>query len=144
MSVAKKHILSFIILSLFFAFNLLVLCPSYAATNPAWDRQIGIDQVGEKYGETGGEMSEGSTLEYKIINVVNRSLQFLAVIFLILLLIAGIKWMTSQGSEDKISEAQGQIRNAIIGLVIVLMAWSITYFILRELSVVATNSNFRD
>ncbi len=41
------------------------------------------------------------------------------------LLLGGLKWITSQGSKDKIQEAKDQITNAIIGLAIVASAWAI-------------------
>ncbi len=66
----------------------------------------------------------------KIIRIV---LGFLGIIFLILTIIGGFRWMTSGGNEEAVKKAQGSIKTAIIGLVIVLAAYSITYFIFRWL-----------
>lgn len=66
----------------------------------------------------------------KIIRIV---LGFLGIIFLVLTILAGFRWMTSGGNEEAVKKAQGSIKTAIIGLVIVLAAYSITYFVFRWL-----------
>lgn len=68
-----------------------------------------------------------------IANIVKIVLGFLATIFLVLTVLSGFQWMTAGGNEDQIKSAQGRLKNAIIGLVIVLMAYAITYFIFQQL-----------
>lgn len=60
-------------------------------------------------------------------------LGFLAIIFLVLTLISGFKWMTAGGNQDQIKQAQGTLKSAVIGLIIVLSAYTITYFVFTEL-----------
>lgn len=63
-----------------------------------------------------------------IISILIKSvLSFLGVIFLVLTIKAGFKWMMSEGNEDEIKKAKGSLTNAVIGLVIVLAAYAITY-----------------
>jgi hypothetical protein len=69
-----------------------------------------------------------------IISVLIKSiLGFLGVIFLALTIMAGFKWMNSQGNEDEIKKAKDSLKNSIIGLVIVLAAYSITYWVFTYL-----------
>lgn len=68
-----------------------------------------------------------------IARIINITLLFLGVIAVGLVVYAGFLWMTSGGSEDKIDEAKKILRNAVIGLVIVLSAWGIASFILSRL-----------
>ena len=69
-----------------------------------------------------------------IISVIIKSiLGFLGLIFLVLTIMAGFKWMMSQGNEDEIKKAKGSLTNAIIGLVIVLAAYAITYTVFTYL-----------
>ena len=58
----------------------------------------------------------------------------LGIIFIILILIAGFNWMTAAGDEEKIKKATATIRAAIIGLLIIVSAYAITYFIFSSLS----------
>lgn len=68
-----------------------------------------------------------------ITRIINIVLLFLGVIAVGLIIYAGFVWMTSGGSEDKIDQAKKILRNAVIGLVIVLSAWGIATFILTKL-----------
>ena len=72
----------------------------------------------------------------KLIVVV---LGFLAAIFLALTIYAGFRYMTAAGNEDQVKKAVAQIRDSVIGLLIVLAAWALTYFILRVLSRAVNN-----
>lgn len=75
--------------------------------------------------------------QVEIGQIAARSIQvilgFLGIIFLGLTLISGFNWMTAAGNEEKIKKAQGTLKAAIIGLLIVLAAYTITYFIFTEL-----------
>lgn len=59
-------------------------------------------------------------------------LSLLAIIFLALTLVAGFKWMTAAGNEDQIKKATATLKAAIIGLIIVLSAYTITFFIFNS------------
>jgi cytochrome bd-type quinol oxidase subunit 2 len=65
-------------------------------------------------------------------------LSLLGVIFVILIIISGYNWMTASGDEEKIKKATSTIRSAIIGLLIVVAAYSITYFVFANLSDVSS------
>jgi cytochrome bd-type quinol oxidase subunit 2 len=68
-----------------------------------------------------------------VASVVKGFLALLGIIFVILLILAGYNWMTAAGDEDKINKAKDTIKAAIIGLIIVVAAYSITYFIFQNL-----------
>lgn len=61
--------------------------------------------------------------------LVGLVLSFVGIIFLLLIVWAGIQWMTAQGNSGQVDKAKDLMVNAIIGLVIVTAAYSITYFI---------------
>jgi hypothetical protein len=54
---------------------------------------------------------------------------FTGTIFFILVVYAGLMWMTAVGNEENIKKAQSILKTAIIGLIIVLSAYAITKFI---------------
>lgn len=66
--------------------------------------------------------------------VIQIILSFLGVIAVLLVMYAGFLWMSSDGEEEKIRNAKTILRNASIGLLIVLSAWGITTFIISRLS----------
>ncbi|HSR89362.1 MAG TPA: hypothetical protein VLK22_03140 [Candidatus Udaeobacter sp.] len=56
----------------------------------------------------------------------------LGVVFLALTVYAGALWMTAGGNEENIEKAMGILKTAVIGLIIILSAYSITYFVLSK------------
>ena len=75
------------------------------------------------------------------ITIVTYALGFVGLIFLIVTLVSGFQWMTSGGNEEKISEAKKRLQYAIIGLVVILAAYTITIFVSRSL-INATTQNY--
>lgn len=70
----------------------------------------------------------------RIINVV---LGFIGILLLGYILFAGFLWMTAGGDEGKVKTATAMIRNAIIGLLIIIAAFAISNFVLGSLINVA-------
>lgn len=81
-----------------------------------------------------GFSAQYDTSESSLAVIVGRFIQtflsFLGVIFIVLAIYGGYLWMTARGSEEKVEEAQSILTNAIIGLVIIIAAYAITYFVL--------------
>ena len=77
-----------------------------------------------------------------IARIINIALLFLGVIAVGLIIYAGFLWMTSGGNEDKIDKAKNTLKNAIIGLVIILSAWGIVSFIMSRLLGATGNGGF--
>ena len=71
-----------------------------------------------------------SGLMAKIGTMINIALSFLGVIFLLLTIYGGYTWMMASGNEQTVAKAKGIIFNAIIGLLVVLAAYTITNFII--------------
>jgi len=47
-----------------------------------------------------------------------------SLVFFFMLVIGGIRWMTAGGDKEKAAGARGQLTSALIGLVIVFVAWA--------------------
>ena len=65
--------------------------------------------------------------------VIGVFLSIFGIIFMVLIIFGGYKWMMASGREEEIKKAKDTIRSAIIGLIIVLAAYAITYFITSAL-----------
>jgi len=61
--------------------------------------------------------------------IISVVLSLVGVIFLILMIYAGILWMTASGNEQQISKAKSLLINTIIGIIIVFSAYALTTFI---------------
>jgi len=69
-----------------------------------------------------------------VANIINILLGFLGVIAIVLILIGGFKWMTSQGNEEKIGEAKKLLGAGVVGLVIIFVAYALAFFIVNQLA----------
>ncbi|MBU1034740.1 IPT/TIG domain-containing protein, partial [Patescibacteria group bacterium] len=65
--------------------------------------------------------------------IINISLGLLGIIMVSLILYGGFLYMTSAGEADKTEKAKKYIRNAIIGLIIILSSWAIARFVIDNL-----------
>jgi len=85
----------------------------------AFSEQVGSDYTNFLQTKTG-----------QIISVV---LSFVGVLYLILMIYAGITWMTAQGNEQQVTKAKSLLMNAVIGIIIVFAAYALVAFIGDEL-----------
>lgn len=77
-----------------------------------------------------------------ISRIIQILLGFLGVIAIGLIMYGGFVWMTSSGDESRVQNAKDILRNAIIGLAIILSAFGIVTFILsRILDATGSGSN---
>jgi len=61
--------------------------------------------------------------------IVRSVLSLLGIVFVVLIIIAGFKWMNAGGAEKEVEDAQARMKNAIIGLVITVAAYAIYAFV---------------
>lgn len=64
-----------------------------------------------------------------VVLLIKGALGLLVIIFFIMILIAGFRWMTAGGNEETVSKAKRNIINAVIGVTVVIMAYAITSFV---------------
>ncbi len=73
-----------------------------------------------------------STLPSYIGSLIRTVLAFIGVVFFVLVVYAGFKWMTARGKEETTSEAKSTMENALIGLIIISGAYALTTFIIER------------
>jgi len=67
--------------------------------------------------------------------LIKGVLSLVGIIFLALMVYAGVLWMTARGEESKIESARNIIYAAIIGLFITVSAYAITIFVTSKFGV---------
>lgn len=67
-----------------------------------------------------------------VATVFNIVIGISGAIFMVLLLIGGIQYMTAAGNEENTTKSKKLLVDAVIGLVLTLSAWAIGTFILRQ------------
>lgn len=92
-----------------------------------------LNAIGSITGLGRVDVSTDAGLYEKIAAVINILLGFAGVIATIYIIVAGIQWITASGNEEQVTEARGNIRNAVIGLVVIFLAFVITNFVTKSL-----------
>lgn len=92
-----------------------------------------LKQTAEFREEGGYEFVQAEGVSSIVAAVIQAFLGLLGIIFIVLIVMAGYKWMNAAGNEEKVQEAKDTIRRAIIGLIITVSAYAITYFVFTNL-----------
>jgi len=82
---------------------------------------------------TAGYSDSNVSIEKVIGDVIQIALSFVGVVFLILMIYGGYLWMTARGEEATVTKAKDLIRAAIIGLIIIVSAYAISYFVIQAI-----------
>jgi len=87
--------------------------------------QVGADKV-----KTGG--AKTSNLSTAIKTVVNTLLFVIGVIAVIMIVIGGLKYTTSNGDSNQVTSAKNTILYAVIGLIVAIMAYALVNFVIKS------------
>lgn len=94
-----------------------------------------IKDIGSQFREA-GEVAFGSqppALPVVATNMIRGALGLLGVVFIGLIIYAGVLWMTAQGDDKQVTKAKNVLIQAIIGLTITISAYAITNFVISGL-----------
>jgi len=108
--------------------SLLTPLFSQAAPSDALEKLKSVG--GEAYG-VGAE--EPRSLPEIIGGIIQTALSILGIVAALLIIYAGYVWMTARGKEERVTKAKETLEAAIIGLVIIMAAYAITYFVVDRL-----------
>ncbi len=65
-----------------------------------------------------------------VANLIRLALEFVGIVFVLMILSAGVSFMFSGGEKEKTDKAKKTLLNAFVGLIIILSAYSIVVFVL--------------
>jgi len=78
-------------------------------------------------------LTDKSTMTQIIADVLKVFLGLLGIIFVVITILAGYNWMTAGGNEEKVEKARHLLSRSVIGLLIIVAAYAITYWIFARL-----------
>ena len=113
------------IVSLLAVVGVIALAPVSvsAVVNPAQEIQNGANSAGAS-----GEASLGDRIQ----TVINILLFILGAIAVVMIVIGGIRYSTSNGDSGSIKTAKDTILYAVIGLIVAILAYAIVNFVLQS------------
>ncbi len=116
----------------FFLFLVFLYLPAYSYASYNFKDASGLSKTAEPAGfQTDGE---GFSLENNISIFINIVLSLIGVLFVILIIYGGILWMTAQGNDEQVKKARRIIFDSVTGLIIVVAAYAITWFVIYSFS----------
>lgn len=125
-----KFIFSGLLIIIIFVNYLFFISPCQASTQTDLKEQM---KNAAKAGWGGAEPTAGNSLPGIIQVAISAFLGLLGIIFLVLIIYSGFNWMTARGDEEKVTLAKETLTRAVIGLIIIIAAYSITYFVFTNL-----------
>ena len=104
---------------------------AYAQSSAAKDKfNAGLKTTADETGHTQLKLfKEADSLPATIGAIIQLLLSFLGIFFLLLTIYGGFLWMTARGNDAQTAKARNILQNAIIGLIIILVAYGLTAFV---------------
>ncbi len=131
----KKFKIQLLIITIFLIFFTLV--------STALAQNLSL-KFGDAPGLTGTTSSQAGLSQAPLTalaaSVIQTVLGLVGVIFFILFIYGGFMWMTARGVDEQIKKAKKLIASAVVGLAIIILAYSISYFIINALEAPATST----
>ncbi len=100
----------------------------YAAGSYDFIEKSGLKNTADN---AGYETASATTINGIMSQVIYVFLGLIAIAFFGLLLYGGLMWMTARDNAEKVKKANGIIMNALIGFIVTLSAYVISYFIIK-------------
>jgi len=121
LSNSKKFIIPILLTLIIISF---LIMPALTSAQGLKNINQGIDTTAQSAGVKGE-----ANIVTLLGGVIQAVLGLIGLIFVVLIIYAGVQWMTAMGVEEKIAKAKKILTNSVIGLIIVMLAYSLAYFI---------------
>ena len=124
--------------SLFLLGGLLIVCPVLVAdaATPGGTTPGGLTAIQKGIQSTaqGAQLpTTGGDLPTMIGAIISSVLALVGVILFGYMIYGGFRWMTAGGDAKAVTDAQAILKNAVIGIVIIALAYAITNYIIGAL-----------
>lgn len=122
----KNAFLTFLAVFFVFFLALLLVAPDVSAQT---------DSIRRGVRSTGGSTTQGQA-ENQLFSAIETGVDIFSlivgVIAVVMIIIGGLKYITSGGDSNSVSSAKNTLLYAVIGLVVVVLAQAIVFFVLDE------------
>lgn len=109
------------------ALTLVVSAPAVVSAQALTPDSLGISQPGAV------GLNGSVDIRVTIARIIRAAMSFIGTILFLIVVYAGVLWMTAGGNSEKVEEAKKWLFGAIIGLIIILAAYGLTTFVITQL-----------
>ncbi len=131
---------SAVVLSVVFCGAGALVSPAFAAADTVGDIN---KQLQAAAGAGGANLGQPQDPRSIAVGIIRAGYGLLGVIFTVMTIYAGFLWMTAGGNEENVTKAKKLLYQAVIGLAILLSAYSITIFVYKFVTGQYETSYFR-
>ena len=86
----------------------------------------------EELPDIGSQLGLGGTdLIQVALRAVQALLGFAPLLSVVMLIFGGFMWMTSGGDEERLEQAKKTVSGAVVGFVVVMLAWAAVSFVMK-------------
>jgi cytochrome bd-type quinol oxidase subunit 2 len=107
---------------------------TFTHTVHAQATSFSVESIGSQIGLGNADLKQ------TVINLINLALGLMSLIAVVMIIIGGFTWLTAGGNEEKVDKAKKIISAAVIGMIIVIIAWAIVIFVARTTANVTTTA----
>lgn len=122
----RKYLILPLLSVIFIMISFFSAGSAYSAEAYTFDKSSGLQKMADKVG-----LNNDMQPESYVGTVLVLLFSFLGIIFFILTIYAGLQWMTAQGDAAQVTKAKETLIRATVGLIIVIAAYGITFFIMN-------------
>ena len=123
-----KNLIAGAVVAVAGAFSLLVAQPAMAVSCPSGS----INSSADTLAGCNVKKDEGNGLMDTVLVIINVILAVLGIVTVLMIILGGVNYTTSQGDPTKAAKAKNTILYGVIGLVIALLAFAVVNFVLTE------------
>lgn len=116
----------------------------FLAATTALAATVDINQYTTNVADQSGYATSGvndKSLSQSIGKVIKLALSVTGIIFLVLTVYAGFLWMLAGGNAEQVEKAQGIMKTAVMGLIVIIGCYGIVVFVLAAITAVTNTQN---
>ena len=133
MKLLFRKIFVFTLFSLILVSSVFAQSTAKKTTCPKGSSNFGLCETAVESGIKDLSISQKKDPIVVASDIIALALSFLGIIFFLIILYAGLKWMIAMGSTDKIDSAKDMLEGAAVGLLIVIASYALARFIFTNL-----------
>jgi len=125
----REKVLIFLIILILF----LALSGFLVEKKAAFAQMQGLEQTAKIAFNSDNLETRPEVIIGKIIEII---LSIMGIVLVVLMIAGGFMWMASAGNPEQVTKAKELMTSAFIGLIIVILSYSISHFVINRLSTV--------
>jgi len=107
-------------------FLLIIFLPAITQAGVLNEALTSVGQTNQE-----AKLADADNPAFLVGSIIRYTLGILGIIFVILIIYGGFLWMMAGGNEESVGKAKKFITNATIGLIIVILSYAISLFIIN-------------